>query len=159
MRALVLVLLCAACASAPPVRKELSPLAWMIGDWTCETKSLDTGSVETAQIRFFPELGGAWIGETMLVQGRGKEPLFELISHLRLDRDGRWTRVDVDGSGRVKMLQASTAGDSTMWSPPTDEGAFRERIERKGDGRWDANIEVREKAAWIPAITFVCLRK
>jgi hypothetical protein len=155
----LLVVLCAACASAPKLRPQLDPLAWMVGDWNCEVKSLDTGSLETAQLRFFPELEGAFIGGTMLVPGRDKKPLFELISHLGVDREGKWTRVDVDVSGRVKLLTASAAGDSTLWAPPTEEGAFRERIDRKGDSRWDSTIEVREDAKWTPAIALTCRRK
>ena len=134
-------------------------MAWMVGDWSCQLKSLDTGSVEPARIRFSPELGGAWLREEVLVPGRGKEPLFESISHFGLD-GARWMRLDVDASGRFKVLRAKSAGDSTLWSPQeTPEGSFRERIERKGDARWEAIIDVREAAGWTKAITWVCLRK
>lgn len=159
MRLLAIAGLCLACATAPRLRENLSPLAWMVGDWSCEAKSLDTGSVEPVRIRFLPELGGAWIREEVVAPGPGKEPLFEQTSHLGLESGGRWVRLDVDSSGRFKLLHAETAGDSTLWSPEAVEGEFRERIERKGEGRWEAAIDVREAAAWTKAITWVCLRK
>jgi len=158
MRALAIVALCAACAGPPPLRKDLSALAWMVGDWSCDLTSLDSGAVEPARLRVHSELGGAWIRAELQVPGRGKEPLFEQVSHFGFD--GRWTRVDVDASGRFKLLHAESAGDSTLWTPAeTPVGTFRERISRDGAARWESIIDVREAAGWTKAITWACTRR
>jgi hypothetical protein len=155
----VALLACAAArAPRPELKKELSPLAWMQGEWTCQVTSLDSGAVEPARLRFFPEIGGAWLGGELVLPGRSEKPLFELVSHLGRDREGRWTRIDVDVSGRVKTLRADAAGDSTLWAP-ADGGDFRERIDRKGDAGLHCTIEGLENGAWQKQITFDCTRR
>ena len=157
MRMRFALLLLAACAHPSGLKKELSPLAWMEGDWSCRITSLDSGAVEDGKLQFFPELGGAWLGAKLVIPGRGPGPLFELVSHLGLDRDGRWTRVDVDVSGQVKLLRADAAGDSTLWQPAVD-GDFRERIDRQGGAGLQCMIEGREKGEWVKQIRFDCSR-